>query len=87
MPGVRVEDLDLSIEGDTLTIRGERPADQVPDNSQYHRRERIHGSFSRAVQLPFAVDAKKVEASFEDGVLKISMPRVEAEKPRKIEIK
>ena len=87
MPGVRADELEISIEGDTLTIQGERSADQVPEDAQYHRRERIHGKFSRSIQLPFAVDSKQVEASFTDGVLKITMPRVEAEKPRKIEIK
>ncbi|MGW8144960.1 MAG: Hsp20/alpha crystallin family protein [Anaerolineales bacterium] len=87
MPGVRVEDIDINVDGYTLTIAGERSSDEVPENAVYLRRERGFGKFSRAIQLPFAVDASKVEATFKDGVLKISLPKVEAEKPRQISIK
>jgi HSP20 family protein len=87
MPGVRVEDIDINVDGYTLTITGERSSDEVPENAVYLRRERGFGKFSRAIQLPFAVDANKVEATFKDGVLKISLPKVEAEKPKQISIK
>ena len=87
MPGVRVEDIDINVDGYTLTIAGERSSDEVPENAVYLRRERGFGKFSRAIQLPFAVDASKVEATFKDGVLKISLPKVEAEKPKQISIK
>jgi len=87
MPGVRVEDIDISVNGDMLTISGQRSSDEIPEGVHFHRKERGFGQFSRTIQLPFAVDAKKVEASFKDGVLNITLPRVEAEKPKQITIK
>lgn len=87
MPGIRVEDIDISVDGYTLTIAGERSLDEVPEDAVFHRRERGFGKFSRTIQLPFAVDANKVEAIFKDGVLKISLPKVEVEKPKQITIK
>jgi len=86
MPGVRVEDIDISVDGDTLTISGERGSDEVPEGAHFHRKERGFGKFSRTIQLPFAVNAEKVEASFKDGVLNITLPKVEAEKPKQISI-
>jgi HSP20 family protein len=87
MPGVGVKDLDISVNGDTLTISGERAVDEIPEGTHFHRQERKFGEFSRTIQLPFAVDADKVEASFKDGVLSITLPKVEAEKPKQISIK
>lgn len=87
MPGVRVEDIDISIDGDTLTISGERGADEVPEEVQSHRKERVFGKFSRTIQLLSAVDADKVEASFKNGILNIVLPKTEAEKPKQIAIK
>jgi HSP20 family protein len=87
MPGVRVEDIDISVHGDMLTISGERSLEETPENAQFHRNERGFGKFSRTIQLPMAVEANKVEASFHNGVLNITLPRLEAEKPRKITIK
>ena len=87
MPGVRVEDIDISVEGNTLTISGERGSDDIPENALFHRRERGYGKFSRSIQLPYAVDAEKVEANLVNGVLNLTLPQVEAEKPKKISIK
>lgn len=87
MPGVRPEDIDISVDGYTLTLAGERSSDVAPENAVYLRKERGFGKFSRAIQLPFAVDADKVEANFKDGVLTITLPKVEAEKPKQISIK
>ena len=87
MPGVSVEDIDIGVEGGTLTISGERWADEIPENAHYHRKERGFGKFSRSIRLPFAVDAEKVEASFTDGVLNITLPKAKAEMPKKIAIK
>jgi HSP20 family protein len=87
MPGVSTQDIDISVTGNTLVITGERGADEIPENAQIHRKERGFGKFSRSIQLPFSVDAEKVEASFKDGVLNIVLPQVEAEKPKKISIK
>ena len=87
MPGVRAEDIDISLEGDMLTISGERGSDEWPEGAQVHRKERGFGKFSRTVKLPYAVDTDKVEASFKNGVLNMTLPQVEAEKPKKISIK
>ncbi len=87
MPGVHPDDLEIDVTGDALSISGERKPDEVAKDARYHRRERNYGTFSRTVQLPFMVDTNKVEASFANGVLLISLPRAEADKPRKITIK
>lgn len=87
MPGVHVEDIDISVNGDTLTISGERSSGDIPENAHFLRKERGFGEFSRTIQLPFVVDAEKVEASFKNGVLIITLPQIEAEKPKKISIK
>jgi HSP20 family protein len=87
MPGVKPDDITIDVTGDALSISGERKLDEVVKDAIYHRRERNYGSFSRTVQLPFMVDTNKVEARFDKGVLMINLPRAEADKPRKIEIK
>jgi len=87
MPGVHVEDIDINVNNNVLTISGQRSLEEVPEDAHFHRRERGHGEFSRTIELPYAVDADKVEASFKDGVLNIALPKVEAEKPKQIAIK
>ena len=87
MPGVHPENIDIDVTGDALSISGERKPDEVVEEANYHRREISHGSFSRTIQLPFMVDTNKVEANFKNGVLMISLPRAEADKPKKITIK
>jgi HSP20 family protein len=87
MPGVSPEDLNIDVTGDALSISGVRKPDDSVKNAYYHRRERNYGSFSRTIQLPFMVDANKVEASYQNGVLLISLPRAEADRPRKVAIK
>jgi HSP20 family protein len=87
VPGVDPKDLDVSIEGDTLTLTGSRHEDELPEGTVVHRRERGHGKFSRIFRLPFPVEPKKVEARFENGVLHINLPRLESDKPKKIAIK
>jgi HSP20 family protein len=86
MPGIRPEDLNIDVTGDSLSISGERKPDEIVKEARYHRRERGHGLFSRTIQLPFMVDTHKVEASFKNGVLLIHLPRAEADRPRKIAI-
>lgn len=86
LPGVQVDDIDVSVDGDSLTISGARKSDQLPEGARYHRRERGVGDFSRSIQLPIVVDSEKVKASFKDGVLTITLPRAEEEKPKKITI-
>jgi HSP20 family protein len=87
LPGINVDDLDISVVGDTLTLKGSRTADEMPEEGRYHRRERTEGSFSRTFQLPFQVEVDKVEAMFEKGILHLSLPRAEVDKPKKIMVK
>jgi len=87
LPGTNVDKLDVSVtEGNKLTIQGERPVLETP-NAVWHRQERGAGNFTRTLTLPTMVDANKVEAKYENGVLRLTLPRSEAAKPRKIEIK
>lgn len=86
VPGIKPEDIDISVVNDLLTISGERLPEQTDEDVRYHRRERGCGKFARSIQLPFAVDANKVEASFENGVITINLPRKEEEKPKKIKV-
>jgi HSP20 family protein len=85
--GVDPEEIDISVAGKILTVRGSRRPEEIKEDEQYHRRERWHGQFSRSLELPFTVEADKVKARYAKGVLGVDMPRSEAEKPRKIEIK
>jgi HSP20 family protein len=87
IPGVDVKDIDVTVDGDVLTLSGSRKLWELGNDEGYHRQERAHGSFSRAVKLPFRVDSAAVEASYEKGVLTLTLPRPEEDKPRKIEIK
>ena len=87
MPGVHPDDIEIDVTGDALSISGERKQDEVAEEALYHRRERSYGTFSRTIQLPFMVDTNKVEANFKNGILMISLPRAEADKPKKITIK
>jgi len=87
LPGMEPNDLEISALNDTLTIRGERPAPAAEEGHTWHRRERRFGRFQRTLQLPFGIDPDSVDASFRDGVLRISLARPEEEKPRKIEVK
>lgn len=87
IPGMDIDDLDIKVAGETLTISGSRPAPEESDDIKYHRQERGYGSFTRTIQLPFPIDVDKVEANYEKGVLKIWLPRAESDKPRKITVK
>ena len=86
MPGIDPNDLDISTMGSTLTIRGTRQPEELNQGETYHRRERGHGRFVRTIQLPYDVDADKVEAGHQKGVLRLTLPRAEADKPKKIAI-
>lgn len=86
VPGILPEDLDISVVNDTLTLRGERKLEELQENQSLHRRERGYGQFSRTIQLPFRIDADKVEATFKRGLLHITLPRTEQDKPRKITV-
>lgn len=86
LPGLKMDDLEIFVVGNELTIKGNRREQANPD-ANYHRRERGVGSFSRVVRLPVAIEADKVEASLKDGVLLVNMPKTSEARPRKIEVK
>ncbi len=87
LPGMKKEEIDISLVGDTLTIKGERKAEEEVKKESYHLCERCYGSFERSLSLPTEVDAAKVEAKYENGVLEIKLPKVPEAKPKKLEIK
>lgn len=88
LPGVSAEDIDVSVIGETLTLTGERKPDFIEEeNVRYHRQERGYGKFTRSLELPFRVEATQVEATFDKGILRLTLPRAEADKPKKIAIK
>ena len=85
LPGVAQDDLGISVFRDTLTLRGRRQP-EVTERQAYHRRERGHGEFVRNISLPFGVDPNRVEATLQDGVLRISLHRPEEDKPKRIRV-
>ena len=86
LPGIAADTLDVSVVDDTVTLSGERPLEVADENVKFHRRERWHGSFSRTLQMPFRIDADAVDASYENGVLQLAVPRAEEDKPRRITV-
>lgn len=87
VPGMKLEDLDISVSGDILTVQGTRLTGEGLEGGWYHRRERESGGFSRAVRLPAEVDGNQAEAEYMAGVLTISLPLREAAKPKEISVK
>ena len=88
MPGIKPADIDVRVEGDVLTIRGERKSEAEHKDESYHVMERGQGRFKRSVQLPFTPDPDQVAASFDHGVLTIRMPRqAQVERSRRIEVR
>ena len=85
IPGLTKDDIQITLENNVLRLAGERKLDEATKNS-YQRIERAYGSFSRSFVLPSQVNTEKVEASFQDGVLTITVPKAEQAKPRKINI-
>ena len=87
VPGMKPEDIDISVSGNALSIRGEKKQEEKKEGKDYYRMERAYGSFSRTVELPSTVDTKKINATYKDGVLEVVLPKVEEAKPQKIKIK
>jgi HSP20 family protein len=85
-PGLRREDIDLTVENNTLTIRGERQRDEAISEDRYHRVERSFGPFSRSFTLPSTIDAGRVRAEYRDGVLTVTLPMREEARPRQIQV-
>ncbi len=87
LPGLEPKDVEISLSGDLLTIKGEKRQREEKKEENFHRIETRWGRFSRAVRIPVPVEAEKAEAKFENGVLTIRMPKKEEVKPKQIEIK
>lgn len=87
LPGVKPEDVDISVVGDVLTIKAEMKAEDDVEEENYVRHERRYGRLQRAIRLPSRVEADKAEAEFENGVLKLRVPKAEEVKPKTIQIK
>jgi len=86
VPGLKKEDIDISLHENTITISGERRNEKKYEGSETSREERVFGRFTRSLQLPKQVDAGKVKASYKDGILTVTLPKTEGAKPRQIAI-
>lgn len=87
IPGMEIDDLELSVLNDVLSIKGKRNPDKLKEGERYYRQERGYGDFTRNIKLPFGVDGDNVTASLENGTLQINLPRTNADRPRKITLR
>lgn len=87
IPGLDPQKLDINVTRESVTLKGERPAEDLGAQETYHRRERGSGAFSRTVTLPCEVDPSAAEATYERGVLKVRLSRPEEQKPQKVSVK
>ena len=87
LPGMKKEDIELEVENNVLSIKGERRFEKKEEGESYHFVERSYGSFYRSFTLPKNVDSEKIAAEYKDGILKVAIPKVEEVKPKKVEIK
>ena len=84
LPGLSGQDVDLSVEGDSLTLRGERKIPEAGEKVNYHRREREAGVFRRVIALPVKVDTEQVGAEMKNGILEVTLPKAAEAKPKQI---
>jgi HSP20 family protein len=87
LPGVKPGDVNISLQDEVLTLEGSREPHTREQDVKWHRRERAYGNFTRTIQLPFRVDPEKVQARYSNGVLEIELERIEADRPKKIQIR
>jgi HSP20 family protein len=87
IPGLTAEDIELTVVENSVTIKGNRQDANSDENEKYYRRERPQGEFNRTISLPEKVDPEAVTAEYKNGILTITMPRVEKDQPRKITVK
>lgn len=87
LPGVSKDDVKVTLESNILTIRGEKKREKETEKDNYHRMERMYGSFQRSFTLPSTVRADKIDAVYKDGILTITLPKAEEAKPKQIEVK
>ena len=86
LPGMKEDDINVSVVGDTLSIKGEKKTETEIKDEDYYRCERSYGTFYRSIPIPSNVDANKIEASFDDGVLEVALPKSAKIKPKKIAV-
>ncbi|MBS9405130.1 Hsp20/alpha crystallin family protein [Halomonas sp. TRM85114] len=87
LPGLEREDLDVSVTQSTVTIKGDTHKESRDEKGDYHRSEIVHGTFSRTVALPSEINADKVEARFHNGILELTLPKLQGDHRRKVEVK
>ena len=87
LPGVKKEDVEITFKDDVLTIKGEKKEEKEEKSENRYYVERSYGTFSRSITLPSSIKSDKVNASFKDGVLEVTLPKAEEEKVKKVEIK
>ena len=86
LPGMKKEDIDVSLHDGTLSISGERKSEEKLENAEVYRSERFFGRFQRTVTLPATVDAGSIKAEYKDGVLTVTLPKAEEAKPKQIDV-
>ncbi len=87
LPGMDPDDIQIEVDDNVLTIKGERKFEEEVEEERYYRVERRFGSFQRSLALPQGVQADKIQANYEDGILTITVPKAEEQKPKRIEVK
>ena len=87
LPGIKKEDVDIDVRDNVLTVSGERSHDEDVNEGDFYRRERFYGRFQRAITLPDNVDTDNIDAQYDEGVLKITIPKTEESQTKKIEVK
>ncbi|WP_420641391.1 Hsp20/alpha crystallin family protein [Candidatus Leptofilum sp.] len=86
VPGVNVEDIEITLEDDVLLLKGEIQREEEVEEAKYHLRERRYGRFSRSIRFPMAVNRDAIEATYTNGILSLNVPKAEAVKPKRITI-
>jgi HSP20 family protein len=87
LPGVKPEDVDISINDGMLTVKGERKSEEKTEGANYYRQEIRYGAFSRSIPLPTRVNYEQADAEFKDGVLTVTLPKAEEVRPKQIKIR
>ena len=87
LPGIKAEDVDISVTGDALTIKGETKHEETVEKENYFRQEIRYGAFARMVPLPTTVRAEEAEAEFKEGILTVKLPKAEETRPKKIRVR
>ncbi len=86
LPGMKKDQIEVSVQDHMLTVSGERTEEKEIKEDDYYRHERRYGAFSRSISLPSPVDSKKIDASYKDGVLKLTIPKAEEAKAKRVEV-